>query len=316
MAQGTNTGALSRQNGEGVAGIALAERVVPGVRVVYGSGTANVDMRSGAPAFGTPEYVKATIISGQLARRYGLPLRASNANASNAPDVQSAYESQMSLWACIVGGINYVLHGLGWIEGGLCASYEKVIIDAEMIQMIRAMLQPTVIDDASLAVDAIAEVGPANHFFGAAHTLERYDSAFYEPMLSDWRNFETWYEDGALDATQRANRIWKQLLADYEEPPMDDAIRAVTGHFGWRGTPIVWRVGYWTEADLLSDYGDSHRHCIRAIWDLLPPGLSLIGSDYCFEASTIRGLARLDGRIGAGRSAARAALDYLRAASR
>ena len=124
------------------------------------------------------------------------------------------------------GGINYVLHGLGWIEGGLCASYEKVIIDAEMIQMIRAMLQPTVIDDASLAIDAIAEVGPANHFFGAAHTLERYDSAFYEPMLSDWRNFETWYEDGALDATQRANRIWKQLLSDYEEPPMDDAIRA------------------------------------------------------------------------------------------
>ena len=226
MAPVTIAGALTLQNAEALAGITLAQLVNPGVPVVYGSFTSNVDMRSGAPAFGTPEYAKATIISGQLARRYGLPLRASNANASNAPDVQAAYESQMSLWACVVGGINYVLHGLGWIEGGLCASYEKVIIDAEMIQMIRAMMQPTVIDDASLAVDAIAEVGPANHFFGAAHTLERYDTAFYEPMLSDWRNFETWHEDGALDATQRANGIWKQLLADYEEPPMDDAIRA------------------------------------------------------------------------------------------
>ena len=226
MAPVTIAGALTLQNAEALAGITLAQLVNPGVPVVYGSFTSNVDMRSGAPAFGTPEYVKATIISGQLARRYGLPLRASNANASNAPDAQATYESQMSLWACIVGGINYVLHGLGWIEGGLCASYEKVIIDAEMIQMIRAMLQPTVIDDASLAVDAIAEVGPANHFFGAAHTLERYNTAFYEPTLSDWRNFETWQEDGALDATQRANRIWKQLLADYEEPPMDDAIRA------------------------------------------------------------------------------------------
>ena len=226
MAPVTIAGALTLQNAEALAGITLAQLVNPGVPVVYGSFTSNVDMRSGAPAFGTPEYVKATIISGQLARRYGLPLRASNANASNAPDAQATYESQMSLWACIAGGINYVLHGLGWIEGGLCASYEKVIIDAEMIQMIRAMLQPAVIDEASLAVDAIAEVGPANHFFGAAHTLERYNTAFYEPMLSDWRNFETWQEDGALDATQRANRIWKQLLADYEEPPMDDAIRA------------------------------------------------------------------------------------------
>ena len=226
MAPITIAGALTLQNAEALAGITLAQCVNPGVPVVYGSFTSNVDMRSGAPAFGTPEYVKATIISGQLARRYGLPLRASNANASNAPDAQATYESQMSLWACMVGGINYVLHGLGWLEGGLCASYEKVIIDAEMIQMLRAVLQPISIDDASLGLDAIAEVGPANHFFGAAHTLERYDTAFYEPMLSDWRNFETWYEEGALDATQRANRIWKQLLADYEEPPMDDAIRA------------------------------------------------------------------------------------------
>ncbi len=226
MAPITIAGALALQNAEALAGITLAQLVNPGVPVVYGSFTSNVDMRSGSPAFGTPEYVKATIISGQLARRYGLPLRASNANASNAPDAQAAYESQMSLWACIVGGINYVLHGLGWIEGGLCASYEKVIIDAEMIGMIRSMLQPVRVDDASLAVDAIAEVGPANHYFGAAHTLERYDSAFYEPMLSDWRNFETWQEDGAFSATQRANRIWKQLLADYEEPPMDDAVRA------------------------------------------------------------------------------------------
>jgi trimethylamine--corrinoid protein Co-methyltransferase len=181
-------------------------------------------MRSGAPAFGTPEYAKATIASGQLARRYHLPYRASNANASNAPDAQAAYESEMSIWPCVLAHCNIVKHALGWIEGGLCTSYEKIIMDAEMLQMIAAFLEPLETGEDAVALDAIREVGPGSHFFQAAHTMARYESAFYAPLLSDWRNFETWQEDGALDATRRANRLWKELLAAYEPPPLDEAV--------------------------------------------------------------------------------------------
>jgi trimethylamine--corrinoid protein Co-methyltransferase len=181
-------------------------------------------MKSGSPAFGTPEYTQATIASGQLARKYGIPLRASNPNASNAPDAQSAYESQMSLWGCILGQVNLVMHGLGWIEGGLCTSYEKVILDAEMIQMLQAFLRPMEVNQDSLATSTIAEVGPGSHFFASGHTMARYENAFYTPLLSDWRNFENWRDSGSMDATQRANRIWKQMLADYEEPQLEAAI--------------------------------------------------------------------------------------------
>ena len=123
-----------------------------------------------------------------------------------------------------MGHANMVLHGAGWLEGGLCASFEKMIIDAEILQMMAEFLRPIEVNDETLALDAIAEVGPGGHFFGAAHTLARYESAFYEPMVSDWRNFETWQEDGARTATQRANAIWKQLLADYQPPAIDPGI--------------------------------------------------------------------------------------------
>ena len=140
------------------------------------------------------------------------------------PDAQAAYESEMSIWACALGHCNLVMHGLGWLEGGLCASFEKMILDAEMLQMMAAFLQPLETDDDALALEAIREVGPGSHFFQASHTLARYERAFYTPLLSDWRNFETWTGDGALDATRRANRIWKALLAQYEPPPIDPAI--------------------------------------------------------------------------------------------
>lgn len=224
MAPITVPGALVQQNAEALAGIAFAQVVSPGCPVVYGSFTSNVDMRTGAPAFGTPEYAKATLASGQLARRYRLPYRASSATASNAPDAQSAYEAEMSIWACILGHCNVVKHALGWLEGGLCTSYEKIILDAEMLQLIAAFLQPLEIDDDTLALDAIREVGPGSHFFQARHTMARYEHAFYTPLLSDWRNFETWRDDGAVDATRRANRIWKQLLEAYEAPPLDPAV--------------------------------------------------------------------------------------------
>jgi trimethylamine---corrinoid protein Co-methyltransferase len=224
MAPITVAGALVQQNAEALAGIAFAQCVNPGCPVMYGGFTSNVDMRTGAPAFGTPEYAKATVVGGQLARRYRLPYRASNATASNAPDAQAAYEAEMSIWPCVLAHCNLVKHGLGWLEGGLCASYEKMILDAEMLQLIAAFLEPLETDDDALAVEAIREVGPGSHFFQASHTLARYERAFYAPLLSDWRNFETWTEDGALDATQRANRIWKTLLAEYEPPPMDPAV--------------------------------------------------------------------------------------------
>ena len=224
MAPITVAGALVQQNAEALAGLAFHQCVKPGAPAMYGSFTSNVDMKSGSPAFGTPEYTQATIASGQLARKYKIPLRASNANASNAPDEQSVYESQMSLWACLLGQVNFILHGHGWIEGGLCASYEKVILDAEMSQMMEAFLEPAKVNKDTLGVDAIAEVGPASHFFAAAQTMERYETEHYSPMLSDWRNFESWRDSGSVTATQRANKIWKQLLADYQEPKLGPSI--------------------------------------------------------------------------------------------
>jgi trimethylamine---corrinoid protein Co-methyltransferase len=224
MAPATLAGALVLQNAEVLACVTLIQLLRPGAPSVYGSFTSNVDMRSGSPAFGTPEFTKAAQASGQLARRYGLPFRSSNTTSSNTVDAQAVYESSMSLWGAVMGGANLVYHAAGWLEGGLTASFEKLVIDAEMLQMIAEYLQPIVIDDDSLALDAIAEVGPGGHFFGSPHTLERYERAFYSPMVSDWRNFETWSEAGSIDATQRAHGIWKQLVAEYEQPPLDPAI--------------------------------------------------------------------------------------------
>mgnify|MGYP002478292841 CR=1 FL=1 len=224
MSPATIAGALAQQNAEALAGIAFIQMVAPGAPAIYGGFTSNVDMKTGAPAFGTPEYTRAALAGGQLARRYALPYRSSNACAANAVDAQAAYESQMSLWGAVMGHASMVMHGAGWMEGGLVASFEKLIVDAEMLQMMAEFLQPIEVNDDTLALDAIAEVGPGGHFFGAAHTLARYETAFYAPMLSDWRNFETWREAGALDTAQRANAIWKRLLADFEPPPLDPAI--------------------------------------------------------------------------------------------
>jgi trimethylamine--corrinoid protein Co-methyltransferase len=219
----TLAAAIAQQNAEALFCVALTQVVRPGAPVVYGAFTSNVDMRTGSPAFGTPEYVKGAIASGQMARRYRLPWRSSNATASPVVDAQAAYESEMAVWGAVMGGVNLLYQGAGWLEGGLTASYEKLIVDAEILQMMSEVLQPVVVDEASLGLDAIAAVGPGGHFFGSAHTLERYETAFYRPILSDWRNYETWAEDGAHTATERANGIWKQLLAEFEPPPLDPA---------------------------------------------------------------------------------------------
>jgi trimethylamine--corrinoid protein Co-methyltransferase len=225
MAPATLAGALVLQHAEALAGIALCQIVKPGVPVIYGGFTSNVDMKSGAPAFGTPEYSKAALASGQLARHLGLPFRTSNANAANCIDAQAAYESEMSLWAAVMGHGNLVMHAAGWLEGGLCASFEKMVLDAELLQMMAAFLTPPPVDDDSLAYDAIMEIEPGGHFFGSSHTMARYKNAFYTPLLSDWRNFESWRRTGAETIIQRAQAISRKLLAGYGEPPLDAAIR-------------------------------------------------------------------------------------------
>ena len=224
MAPVTLAGALSEQNAEALAGMVLTQIVRPGAPVIYGGFTSNVDMQSGAPAFGTPEYMRTAMIGGQLARRYGVPYRSSNVSAANALDAQAAYESVFSLWGAIMGGVNLLMHGAGWMEGGLHASYEKMILDAELLGMVEAFLDPVVVDGDTLGFEAIEGVGPGGHFFGAEHTQSRYKTAFHKPMLSDWRNYETWEEAGSPELPSKANRIWKELLASYEPPPMDPAV--------------------------------------------------------------------------------------------
>ena len=224
MAPVTIAGALVQQNAEALCGIAFAQMVRKGAPVIYGGFTSNVDMKTGAPAFGTPEYMKAVIGGGQLARRYGLPYRTSNVNASNTIDAQSAYESALSLWAVTQGGGNFIMHAAGWTEGGLTASFEKFILDIDMLQMVAEFLKPLDVSPAALALDAVRDVGPGGHYFGTPHTLERYETAFYAPILSDWRNFETWSEAGSPTTYDHANRVFKEKLARYERPPLDPAI--------------------------------------------------------------------------------------------
>ncbi len=225
MAPVSLAAALAQQNAEALFGVALAQMVRPGTPVMYGAFTSNVDMRSGAPAFGTPENAKANIAGGQLARRYRLPYRTSNASASNAADAQGAYETEMSLWGAILGQGNLVYHAAGWQEGGLTASFEKLVLDIEMLQMMIEFLKPIVVNEAELGFDAIKGVPTGGHFFGEPHTLERYEHAFYRPLVSNWQNYENWQLGGVKDATQRATEIWKQALKEYEQPAMDAPVR-------------------------------------------------------------------------------------------
>jgi trimethylamine--corrinoid protein Co-methyltransferase len=220
----TIAGALTLAHAEALAGVVLAQIVRPGAPIIYGSFTSNVDMKSGSPAFGTPEYAKSSFGAGQLARHIGLPWRSSNATASNTPDAQAAYESQMSLWGALMGGCNFVLHAAGWLESGLSTSYEKFMLDVEMLQMFAETFQPVGASAADLALEAVAEVGPSGHYFGCAHTMERYRTAFYAPLVSDWRNYGQWTEAGGRTATERAHQLWQETLARYVAPARDPAV--------------------------------------------------------------------------------------------
>ena len=225
MAPVTIAGAVSQHNAEALAGIALTQVVRPGSPVVYGGFTSNVDMQSGAPAFGTPEAMQTSIITGQLTRRYDLPYRSSGVNAANAIDAQAAYESVFSLWGAVMGGAHILVHAVGWMEGGLRASFEKMVLDADLCGMVQTFLEPIDFSTDALAMDAIRDVGPGGHYFGTQHTLERFRTAFYKPLISDWRNYETWEEAGKPEAKERIIKLVGELMGTYEEPALDPAVK-------------------------------------------------------------------------------------------
>lgn len=226
MAPVTLAGALVLQHLEMLAAVTLAQLVRAGAPVLYGAFTSNVDMKSGSPAFGTPEAMKGALASGQLARHAGLPWRSSGSSASNGVDAQAGYETMMNTYGAFLAGANWIMHSAGWQEGGLAASYEKFVVDIEMCQMLAEVCAPIRVDDDELALDAITEVGPGGHFFGVDHTLERFETAFYPPVVFSRTNHEQWVEEGSRRTDERATTVWKKVLADFEPPPIDDGIRS------------------------------------------------------------------------------------------
>jgi trimethylamine--corrinoid protein Co-methyltransferase len=223
---------LVQQIAEALAGIALTQLIRPGCPVVFGSFLSNTDMQSGSPSFGTPESAIGVLCTGQIARRFGLPWRGGGAlNASQTVDAQAAYESLMTFLPTFLAGANFVMHSAGWLEGGLVSCYEKFIVDIELLRELRHMFAPLEIDEASLAFSAHEEVGAGGHFLGAVHTLERFRECFYRPLLSSTENFDRWTRMGGRDATARAAEIWRATLEHYEQPPMEDGVRAELEEF-------------------------------------------------------------------------------------
>ncbi|MCP4183365.1 MAG: trimethylamine methyltransferase family protein [Hyphomicrobiales bacterium] len=213
MAPITVAGAITLSHAEALAAITLAQLVNPGAPVCYGTFTSNVDMKSGAPAFGTPEHFRASLAAGQLARKIGLPWRSASGSAANINDAQGANENQLGLWGCLLAGSTVIIHAAGWLEAGLTVSYEKLIADCELLQMIAELCSRAKASDDEIGLDALAEIAPGGHFFGAQHTMSRYQTEFYEPFLHDWTNFGSWTEQGSKDTDRRALDVWKQILS-------------------------------------------------------------------------------------------------------
>jgi trimethylamine--corrinoid protein Co-methyltransferase len=218
MAPITPAGALALQHSESLAGITLAQIARAGAPVSYGGFSSNVFMKSGAPAFGTPEHLKMQIGGGQLARHIGLPWRTASGSASNAPDMQAALETTMGLWGASLAHGTLIVHCAGWLEGGLTFGYEKFINDIESLQMFAELCSRPSGSAEEIGFDAIADVAPAGHFFQTLHTMERYQTAFYEPIVADLTNFGSWAEAGSRTADMRATDVWKAVLRDFHTP--------------------------------------------------------------------------------------------------
>ena len=233
MAPVTMAGAVAQSLAEALCAVALFQYVKPGCACAIGTFTSNVDMKSGAPAFGTPEYMRATQMTGQMARYYNLPLRSSGVCAANVPDGQAMWETCNSLWAAVQSGTNMVYHAAGWLEGGLIASPEKFIMDCEVLQMIQRYFEPALVATGpdEIALDAIREVGSNGHFFGIQHTQDRYTSAFYQPFLADWKNFEAWEAAGSVWTAERAHALFKDIVGSFEAPPFDEGRREQLADF-------------------------------------------------------------------------------------
>jgi trimethylamine---corrinoid protein Co-methyltransferase len=227
MSPVTVPAALVQQITEALSGIALSQLIRPGTPVIFGSFLSNIDMQSGSPTFGTPESGLGLLCTGQIARHFGLPFRTGGGlTSSQVADAQAGYEALMTLLPTFLAGANWVMHSAGWLEGGLVAGYEKFIVDVELLQMMRAEFTPLEIDEDSMAFDAHQEVGHGGHFLGAAHTMERFRTCFYRPMLSSSENYERWMRGGGKDAAVRAGEIYRKRLEEYQPPELDDAVRA------------------------------------------------------------------------------------------
>ncbi|MFK7755134.1 MAG: trimethylamine methyltransferase family protein [Sedimentitalea sp.] len=242
MAPITVAGALTLSHAEAMAAITLTQLARPGAPTTYGTFTSNVDMKSGAPAFGTPEQVKASLGAGQLARKLGLPWRCAAGSAANINDIQAAHETEISGWGAVLAGATVVIHAAGWLEGGLTVSYEKLITDMEMVQIFAELCTETGASDDDIGLDALREIQPGGHFFGSAHTMERYETEFYQPLAADWSNFGTWSERGSIDTNTRATAIWQTILRDFKAPSQNpDRVAALQEFIAKRtqagGTP-------------------------------------------------------------------------------
>lgn len=221
----TSAGAIAQALAETMAGCALTQLERPGAPVIFGNFLSSMNLRSGSPTFGTPEPAAGSLVVGQLARRLKLPLRcAGNFTNAKRPDAQAMMEGTLSMLSAIQSGANFILHAAGFLDGLLAMSYEKFVLDSDLCGALHAYLGGVAVDDNSLALDGFREVGPGAHFFGCAHTLANYETAFWDSELSDNLSFETWELAGAEDAATRANRLWKQRLADYQAPPLDPGI--------------------------------------------------------------------------------------------
>jgi len=219
-------GALAQQLAEAMAGLALVQLFRPGAPCAMGTFIGTISMQTGAPAFGTPESLKGITIAAELARRLGVPVSCAGGavTASKIPDAQAAYESALTLQTSFLAGVNYISHGVGWLEGGLTAGYEKMILDADLCETLQLLAKPIDLSEEGQALDAVREVGPGSHFLGCAHTQRNFEAAFWQPTVADNKTYEQWTVEGSLDAAQRANRIWKKMLREYEAPPIDPAI--------------------------------------------------------------------------------------------
>jgi trimethylamine--corrinoid protein Co-methyltransferase len=225
MSPVTVAGTLAQLLAEAMSGMAFAQIVRPGAPVVFGTFASSISMQSGAPTFGTPEPTLVLLAAAQLARRLGVPFRSGGSLCgSKVPDAQAAYESAQTLLPTLLAGTNFVLHAAGWLEGGLVSSYEKFVMDADQIGMMQVIGGGVDLTDNGQAMDAIREVGPGAHYLGCAHTQANFETAFYRSSIADNNSVEQWEADGSLDAAQRANALWKQMLADYQAPDLDSGI--------------------------------------------------------------------------------------------